>query len=102
MDVEASSPAEQNHWSLKATAGDDATRPLEQNIVDVMERSDLVLQKKQKAKDKWATEAENYLSKIQDWRCQAPGDPRETPADATEPDLFVSVTRCDWDGTEWR
>lgn len=55
---------EQNHASLKAIAGDDKSRSLEQNIVDVMDRTCLLLQKRQSLKYKWSVEAANDLRKM--------------------------------------
>ena len=52
---------EQNHASLKAIVEDDVTRSLEQNIVDVMRRTGLLLQKRQSLKYKWEVEAANEL-----------------------------------------
>ena len=43
---------EQNHASLKAIVEDDVTRSLEQNIVEVMRRTGLLLQKRQALKYK--------------------------------------------------
>lgn len=57
MDIDASAYAEQNHSSLRAIASDDPTRTIEDNITDVMQRTELVFQNRQRLKDKWATEA---------------------------------------------
>ena len=60
---------EQNHSSLKAIVEDDVNRSLEQNIVEVMGRTDLLLQKRQALKYKWEVEAANELKKMDVIRC---------------------------------
>lgn len=55
---------EQNHASLKAIVEDDVTRSLEQNIIEVMRRTGLLLQKRQAFKYKWEVEGANELKKM--------------------------------------
>ena len=55
---------EQNHASLKAIVEDDKTRSLEQNIIQVMRRTGLLLQKRQSLKYKWQVEGANALQKM--------------------------------------
>ena len=55
---------EQNHASLKAIVEDDVNRSLEQNIIEVMRRTGLLLQKRQALKYKWEVEAANELKKM--------------------------------------
>ena len=55
---------EQNHASLRAVVEDDVTRSLEQNIVEVMRRTGLLLQKRQALKYKWEVEAANELKML--------------------------------------
>ena len=52
---------EQNHASLRAVVEDDVTRSLEQNIVEVIRRTGLLLQKRQALKYKWEVEVANEL-----------------------------------------
>ena len=55
---------EQNHASLKAIIADDPTRTLEHNIVQVMNRTGLLLQKIQALNYKWQVEGANALKNI--------------------------------------
>lgn len=52
--VESNAYAEQNHTSLKQMVGDDKGRPLEQNVAEVIERTEVRFQGLQKDKDKYA------------------------------------------------
>eukprot|EP00985_Skeletonema_marinoi_P029875 scaffold29448_cov65-Skeletonema_marinoi.AAC.2 len=55
---------EQNHASLVAIAGDDKRRTLEDNIVDVISRTKLILQKHQDFDYKWQAEAQLDLQRM--------------------------------------
>ena len=70
LGVKGSTHAEMNHSSLRAIAGDDPSRPIETNISDVMQRTGLLIQTKQKNKDTWATQAAGDIDRIKDPRAK--------------------------------
>ena len=55
MYIGVSSYAEQNHASISHTAPDDCKRTLENNIIDIFERTKLVFNKKQEQSHLWAS-----------------------------------------------
>ena len=73
----SSSPAESNHASLAAIAPDDPTRTLEQNIVDVMERTSLLFQKRKVSKAKWASTATSAIKAMSGARASHLSEPRK-------------------------
>lgn len=56
--------AEQNHASLAQIVEDDANRRIEDSITAVMNRTALVLQKRQQFKFKWCVEAARELDRM--------------------------------------
>lgn len=64
LNIEVSAYAEHNHSSLKAIAGDNACRPIEKNIVDVMERTKLLFEKRQNLKYKYSVHVDAELRKM--------------------------------------
>ena len=67
-DIESSVFAEQNHWSIKAIAGDNPLRTIEQNIVDVMHRTAGRFNQLQELKDRHAVTLANDIEAIQSKR----------------------------------
>ena len=64
LDIDVSSYAEQNHSSLRAIAGDDPKRSIENNITDVMQRTGLLFEQRQVMKDMWASRVSSDLESI--------------------------------------
>lgn len=64
QNIEAGSYVEQNHSSIKAIAGDDASRSVEKNILDVMERTHLIYMKLQRLKHTWSAQAAMDLNNM--------------------------------------
>lgn len=72
----SSSPAESNHASLVAIAPDRPDRTLEENIVDVMERTSLLFQKRIKSKAQHAASAATAIQSMSGSRASHLSEPR--------------------------
>ena len=86
--TESDSYAEQNHASLKAIAGDDPCRSLEQNIVDVMHRTGNRFNELQVEKDNWAVNCQSDIDLLSGKRKQHLTEPRKI-LDSHPYSLFV-------------
>ena len=72
----SSSPAESNHASLVAIAPDRPDRTLEENVVDVMERTSLLFQKRIKSKAQHAASAATAIQSMSGSRASHLSEPR--------------------------